>query len=86
MSKKTQLVTIKQANVSCFYDSSEIANFSPDMLSARYWQENNAVTGTAQGRGTTWFVQHGNNAQAKQWVLRHYYRGGLIGKISWIAV
>lgn len=51
--------------------------FSQEFLSADYWQEKNAVIGTAQGRGTTYFVRW----QQQQWVLRHYYRGGLVGKL-----
>jgi 3-deoxy-D-manno-octulosonic acid kinase len=63
------------------YNCQAIPNFCVDMLSADYWQKNNAVTGTAQGRGTTWFVQYTNELKESHWVLRHYYRGGLIGKI-----
>nr|MBL0711488.1 3-deoxy-D-manno-octulosonic acid kinase [Colwellia sp.] len=72
----------------------EIEQFDPEMLDAQFWQQNNAVTGSAQGRGTTWFVkyQHAPSSDPllgssldplvdKQWVLRHYYRGGLIGRI-----
>lgn len=52
------------------------------MLTPSYWQQQNAVTGSAQGRGTTWFVAYkDNNKIQHDWVLRHYYRGGLIGKI-----
>jgi 3-deoxy-D-manno-octulosonic acid kinase len=66
----------------CLFDNEAISNFTPDMLSPEYWQQQNAVTGSAQGRGTTWFVAYNddNNTQ-HDWVLRHYYRGGLIGKI-----
>ena len=42
-----------------------------------YWQQNNKVIGSAQGRGTTWFIQL-DNIQA---ALRHYRRGGLFGKL-----
>ncbi|WP_386695590.1 3-deoxy-D-manno-octulosonic acid kinase [Lonepinella sp. MS14435] len=49
--------------------------FSPD-----YWLKKERVSGTAKGRGTTYFLQtddlFGVNAS-----LRHYYRGGLWGKI-----
>ncbi|CAH0534680.1 3-deoxy-D-manno-octulosonic acid kinase [Vibrio stylophorae] len=41
-----------------------------------YWQQKQAVLGSAKGRGTTWFVQ-GQLPMA----LRHYYRGGLFGKL-----
>lgn len=82
MSKKTQVECFEQGNEYCLFDRSEIAEFNPEMLSEKYWQEQNAITGTAQGRGTTWFVQYNkNNRQEKHWVLRHYYRGGLIGKV-----
>jgi len=78
-----QLEVFKDKNTYCLYDESEITNFTPDILCAQYWQEKNAITGSAQGRGTTWFIRHKNesNQPEKHWVLRHYYRGGLIGKI-----
>jgi len=75
--KPCQEKNFQQGKNYCLYDSAQIDSFSVQMLSASYWQQQNAVTGTAQGRGTTYFVQHQN----KQWVLRHYYRGGLIGKL-----
>ena len=63
-------------------NDSEVASFSPQMLESKYWQNEQLIVGSAQGRGTTWFI---NPQQAsvnnEQWVLRHYYRGGLIGKI-----
>lgn len=46
--------------------------FLPD-----YWRNQNAVTGQSRGRNTVWFVQH----DAQEWVLRHYYRGGLPGRL-----
>ena len=78
MAKIEIMKTLQQGNIYCQYDENEIKNFSPEMLDAQYWQQQNAVTGSAQGRGTTWFVCHQNT---KHWVLRHYYRGGLIGKL-----
>ena len=83
MSHIMQLETFKDGNTCCLFNRNEIEDFTPEMLSAKYWQKNNAITGSAQGRGTTWFLQYKqkNNTQPKDWVLRHYYRGGLIGKI-----
>ncbi|GAB6262764.1 3-deoxy-D-manno-octulosonic acid kinase [Photobacterium sp. 53610] len=46
--------------------------FEPD-----FWQRQQAVTGSARGRGTTWFVR----GQEVDMALRHYYRGGLFGKL-----
>ncbi|MDG3086913.1 3-deoxy-D-manno-octulosonic acid kinase [Vibrio hannami] len=42
-----------------------------------FWQQSGKVTGSAEGRGTTWFVQTGTIPAA----LRHYRRGGLFGKL-----
>mgnify|MGYP000600766025 CR=1 FL=1 len=83
MSQNMQLENFVQGNDYCFFDRNEIKQFSSEMLDSSYWQEQNAITGSAQGRGTTWFVQYceSNNNQEKHWVLRHYYRGGLIGKL-----
>jgi len=69
---------MQQAENNFYLVSNELREqFSQQFLSADYWQEQNAVVGTAQGRGTTYFVQW----QQQQWVLRHYYRGGLVGKL-----
>jgi 3-deoxy-D-manno-octulosonic acid kinase len=69
---------IKNNNVFCIYNDDEIKEFSEDLLDSEYWEKQNKVVGTAQGRGTTWFVQ----TDDKHWVLKHYYRGGLIGKFN----
>ena len=49
----------------------------PKMFTGQYWKTQNAITGQATGRGTTYFFQHNKN----EYVLRHYRRGGLIGKV-----
>lgn len=54
-----------------------MTHFSVQMFDSDYWQQQKAIIGSAQGRGTTWFVVY----KEQQWVLRHYYRGGLIGKL-----
>lgn len=75
--KPCQEKFIHQGNNYYCFDENAIADFNKNMLSADYWQQQNAITGTAQGRGTTYFIKH----LASDWVLRHYYRGGLIGKV-----
>jgi len=77
-----QLSKLEQGNVTCLFNKSLIADFSSEMLTPGYWQKQDAVTGSAQGRGTTWFVAYKDSDHTQHdWVLRHYYRGGLIGKI-----
>ena len=44
-----------------------------------FWKDNDLVVGQSKGRNITWFVQ--SNLCDLPWVLRHYYRGGLIAKL-----
>ncbi|MDX3772592.1 lipid IV(A) 3-deoxy-D-manno-octulosonic acid transferase [Chromatiaceae bacterium AAb-1] len=55
----------------CFSD------MKADYFRPAYWQQQQAVTGSSSGRNTAWFIQY----HEQQMVLRHYYRGGLIGKL-----
>ncbi|WP_233116044.1 3-deoxy-D-manno-octulosonic acid kinase [Aggregatibacter actinomycetemcomitans] len=48
---------------------------------AAFWQQQNRVIGAAKGRGTTWFLQTADLFGVNT-ALRHYYRGGLWGKIN----
>ena len=48
-----------------------------EMFDGAYWQTKNSLTGSSIGRGTTYFFAYHNS----EFVLRHYRRGGLIGKI-----
>ena len=80
--KPCQEKSFQRGNIYCRYDNEEIDAFSPAMLDGAYWQERNAIVGSAQGRGTTWFIATENSKNVtRNWVLRHYYRGGLIGKV-----
>lgn len=56
-----------------------------------WWQQQQAVRGQSTGRNTVYFVEPPamasgqlakTAAAAPQWVLRHYYRGGFIGKFN----
>ncbi|TXH62985.1 MAG: 3-deoxy-D-manno-octulosonic acid kinase [Tolumonas sp.] len=60
----------------CCFDPSLAPDFGPEYFSADYWQQQQAITGQSHGRGVTWFVRH----YSADWVLRHYWRGGLIGR------
>ena len=50
---------------------------SSDWFDIDTWKLKNAVTGQSKGRYTTWFIGHHEG----EWVLRHYYRGGLIARL-----
>ncbi len=72
------MVKILQKNkVYIVYDDDLLSEHIEDCFAADYWQRLGKVIGSAQGRGTTWFVQ-----LAKiQGALRHYRRGGVFGKL-----
>lgn len=58
-------------------------NIETTWFGVDFWRAREAVTGSSKGRYTTWFVDASiEQENAQQWVLRHYYRGGLIEKIS----
>lgn len=59
------------------FDDSRVAQPAPSWFDPEYWHQQQKVTGQAKGRGTTLFIQDKGN----RWVLRHYRRGGLIGKL-----
>ncbi|WP_375321554.1 3-deoxy-D-manno-octulosonic acid kinase [Aliivibrio logei] len=60
-----------------WYDDSILAAPPEQCCEPEYWQQKNKVIGSAQGRGTTWFVALDKMDAA----LRHYRRGGLFGKL-----
>lgn len=60
-----------------WYDSDVLKNVTGQFFQADYWLEQGAITGSAAGRGTTYFFRH----ESSDFVLRRYRRGGLIGKL-----
>ena len=65
-------------NITIAYSSPAHNSLTSAHFSADYWQQNDRIIGTSCGRRTTWFVK----PDAKPWVLRHYWRGGLMAKLS----
>lgn len=60
-----------------WYQSEIFSSLQPNYFSPEYWQQQQAVIGQSKGRNTAWFIQY----QDTKLVLRHYYRGGLVGKL-----
>ena len=69
----------KTATGAILYDKSVINQISEDRFSAEGWPHSEVLTGQLRsgGRGNTMFV--GN--VPRQFVLRHYVRGGMVGKL-----
>lgn len=70
-----QIIQTKQQYI-C-YNPKLLVESPERVFSSAYWQQQNKVIGSAQGRGTTWFVEGEKVTMA----LRHYRRGGLFGKV-----
>jgi 3-deoxy-D-manno-octulosonic acid kinase len=67
-------VTTKRGFI--LYDDALLRHAQEDTFSPRHWAKQDALRGTAGGRGQTWIVRSGND----EWVLRHYRRGGLVAR------
>lgn len=72
------LVEVHKNSQHIRYDSDIFSNLEDVSFNSRVWAQRSSIVGFAEGRGTTFFVQH----QGQNFVLRHYQRGGLITRIS----
>jgi len=52
-----------------------------DWFEADFWRGQNKIVGQSKGRHITWFIQPPAAFDESEWVLRHYYRGGMIAKL-----
>ena len=51
---------------------------SPEPLfEPQFWAGHGDISPVGGGRGSAWFIDHGN----ERWVLRHYRRGGFTGRL-----
>lgn len=66
------------AGTEIWFDASLAGSLSNDYFEPSYWQQQGKVLGTASGRASAWFIQH----HPQNMLLRHYYRGGLVGKFN----
>ncbi|MDD9180612.1 MULTISPECIES: 3-deoxy-D-manno-octulosonic acid kinase [Aliivibrio] len=68
---------IQNKKQTIWYDDSILSGSPEQCCDPEFWQQQNKIIGSAQGRGTTWFVALDKMDAA----LRHYRRGGLFGKL-----
>ncbi|MGL5948869.1 MAG: 3-deoxy-D-manno-octulosonic acid kinase [Aeromonas sp.] len=68
--------TIRDGQHLCWFAAEGITAPGAHLFDPTWWQQQQQVVGSSFGRGVTWFVRYGE----QQLVLRHYYRGGLVGK------
>lgn len=68
----------QQIGNSQLWFSTDHVKVAPEQLfHLPFWQAEQAVIGQSTGRNTVWFIKQCE----QEWVMRHYYRGGLIGKL-----
>ena len=75
------MLEFQQNNRFFLFDFDENKAEQAHFFEAAYWQRQNRILGSAQGRGTTWFLRTDDLFGVNS-ALRHYYRGGLWGKIN----
>ncbi|WP_371374636.1 3-deoxy-D-manno-octulosonic acid kinase [Thalassotalea aquiviva] len=76
--KQSSVKLLKKGRFIWLYNPELLDDFCPSMFTIEYWQQKQAIIGSATGRGTSWFLSHPN----VNLVWRHYLRGGLVGKIN----
>jgi 3-deoxy-D-manno-octulosonic acid kinase len=54
------------------------AAVAESLFDPEFWRSRNELFSVTRGRGSAWFVADG----VRQWVLRHYRRGGWIARIA----
>lgn len=69
---------VQQQRALAWFDKQVFTQPSLQYFRPDYWQQLNQVSGVSTGRNTVYFVVHDKT----QMVLRHYYRGGLMGKLN----
>ena len=74
-----EIEKLNQGNNLAWFDPHFYPNFELAYFHSEFWQQQGLVTGQSKGRNTVWFLRHQDGKEA---VLRHYYRGGLIGKLN----
>jgi 3-deoxy-D-manno-octulosonic acid kinase len=70
-------VEVRTARGAMLYDGSRIDQPGEQVFDRDYWRGRGALEEVAGGRGTVAFVHDG----PRRWVLRHYRRGGLVGRV-----
>ena len=70
-------VEVRTACGAMLYDGSLIDQPGEQVFDRDYWRGRGALEEVAGGRGTVAFVHDG----PRRWVLRHYRRGGLVGRV-----
>jgi len=70
------IIEKKYNNIFTLYDDDIFAKGEDITFNVKDWADRSSIIGFAEGRGTTFFIEH----QGRELVLRHYKRGGKISE------
>lgn len=60
-----------------WHDAALLPQMEPGLFDPDWLSRTGLLTGTSTGRNTAWFLNH----QGRDMVLRHFWRGGMVGRI-----
>lgn len=72
------VATLHDGSRQIWYDPEVFSTFEPGLFDPVWLGGNDKIRDTSHGRNTAYFINH----EGKDLVLRHYYRGGLIGRLN----
>ncbi len=67
----------KQDGSGILYEDTLLSHAEPALFEAATWADARVAPGYSGGRGATRFIDY----DGQHWVLRHYHRGGTIGRV-----
>jgi tRNA A-37 threonylcarbamoyl transferase component Bud32 len=73
----TDITTDRNGGAVTWYDADLLPTFDNDLFDPDWLARTGRLTGTSTGRNTAWFLHH----DGRDMVLRHYWRGGMVGRI-----
>ncbi|KFZ30212.1 3-deoxy-D-manno-octulosonic acid transferase [Pseudidiomarina salinarum] len=75
-----KMITVKNPDndSEIWFDAKQVPDLTDAFFSPEYWRAANKIKGSATGRSTAWFIDDGRHGL----LLRHYYRGGMVGKLN----
>lgn len=68
---------MRQGGTGILYEDTVLREPEPALFAATTWADAPVAPGYSGGRGATRFIGH----EGRQWVLRHYHRGGIVGRL-----
>lgn len=74
---ETNVRYLQQSGTAIVHDAALAPAIGDDSFEPAHWQRQHAIARTATGRAEVHFIEYGTS----RWVLRHYRRGGLVGRI-----